>query len=148
VQASVSRGKIEVTISSEAGADAPLTLELNEPLAEQYHAILERLRDKFDMKKPLRMESFVALPDVVFWKEPEADLDLIWAAATEALERCLEDFNAMRETEGQALAKDLHGRLGHIGQEVEVRGRRGGGQIGRPREGEGAAGGAGADPWR
>ena len=120
VQASVSRGKIEVTVSSEAGAEAPLTLALNEPLADQYHAILERLRHKFGMKKPLRMESFVALPDVVFWKEPEADLDEIWAAATRALERALEDFNAMRETEGRALAGDLQARLERIGSEVEV----------------------------
>ena len=120
VQASVSRGKIEVTVSSEAGAEAPLTLELNEPLAAQYHGILERLRGKFDVKEPLRMESFVALPDVVFWKEPEADLDAIWAAASEALERALGDFNAMRETEGRALAKDLQARLGHIAGEIEV----------------------------
>ncbi len=120
MQASVSRGKIDVTISSEAGTDAPLTLALNEPLAAQYHAILEQLRSRFGAKEPLRMESFVALPDVVFWKEPEADLEMIWAAATDALDRALEEFNRMRETEGQALARDLHARLGHIARQIGI----------------------------
>jgi uncharacterized protein (TIGR00255 family) len=120
IQAAVSRGKIDVTISAEAGADAPLSLELNEPLAAQYHAILTQLAKKFGIKGPLSLESFVALEDVVFWKEPETDVEAVWAAASVALGRALAEFNAMREAEGSALSKDLETRVGTIEAQLAI----------------------------
>jgi uncharacterized protein (TIGR00255 family) len=120
VQGAVGRGKIDVTISAVEGVETPLSLELNEPLAEQYHRILETLAKKFGIKKPLRLETFVALPDVVFWKEPEADLEAFWPATSEGLARALKDFKSMRETEGRALAADLEARLLRIESELDA----------------------------
>jgi uncharacterized protein (TIGR00255 family) len=118
VQRAVSRGKLDVTVSAAEGVEAPQLLELNEPLAEQYHAVLERLRSKFGIREPLRLESFVALRDVVFWKEPDIETEAFWEAASGGLSRALDDLNGMREREGEALAVDLKDRLSRIEAEL------------------------------
>ena len=153
VQAAVARGKIDVTLSAAEGVETPLGLELNEPLAEQYHVLIERLRLKFGIKEPLRLESFVALPDVVFWREPEADLETYWVAASEGLVRALEDFRSMRETEGRALAADLEARLERIESELAAARKTMAGTIVQVREGlrekvKALLQGAEPDPWR
>ncbi|MFQ5457020.1 MAG: YicC family protein, partial [Myxococcota bacterium] len=97
---------------------------LNEPLAEQYHAVLERLREKLGVKEPLRMESFVALRDVVLWKEPEVALEAFWQAASAALSEALAGLGEMRAREGEALDRDLRERLAGIDKALEwIRGR-------------------------
>jgi uncharacterized protein (TIGR00255 family) len=118
VQQTISRGKIDVTVSAPGGVEAPLQLELNEPLAEQYHAVLEKLRKKFGIREPLRLESFVALRDVVFWKEPEIETEAFREPASEGLSRALEDLNGMRDREGEALVVDLKDRLSRIEGEL------------------------------
>lgn len=119
VQKVLSRGKIDVTISSADAADVPLSLELNEPLAGQYHAILEKLREKLGLKEPIRLESFVALRDVVFWKEPEVATEAFWEGASRALGEALGDLSEMRMREGEALNRDLEERLSSIGAAME-----------------------------
>jgi len=114
VQQAVGRGKVDVTVSAADGGEAPQALELNEPLAEQYHAMLEQLRRKFSIKEPLRLESFVALRDVVFWKEPEIGVEAFASEASRALEEALADLLDMRAREGEALARDLDERLSTI----------------------------------
>ena len=153
VQTAVSRGKIDVTVATETGAEAPLNLQLNKPLAEQYHAILIDLAERFGIKEPIRLESFVVLPDVVFWKEPDADLEVFWAEATSALALALADFTAMREVEGRALADDLEARIIRIAKELETVQRRLAGAVEQIRAGlrekvKALLEGAEPDPWR
>ena len=124
VQKVFSRGKIDVTISSADAADVPLSLVLNEPLAEQYHGILEKLREKLGLKEPIRLESFVSLRDVVFWKEPEVETEAFWEETSRALAEALGGLSEMRIREGEALNRDLQGRLSSIDAAMEWIGER------------------------
>lgn len=118
VRRSIGRGKVDVAISAAEGGEAPQLLELNEPLAEQYHAILEKLRTKFGIEKPLPLDSFIALRDVVFWKEPEIETEVFWEAASRSLGQAVEELTRMRKTEGEALFRDLNQHLAELETEL------------------------------
>ncbi|MDP3939983.1 MAG: DUF1732 domain-containing protein, partial [Deltaproteobacteria bacterium] len=76
--------------------------------------MLEQLRQKFGIKEPIRLESFIALREVVFWKEPVIALEAFATDASRALAEALEGLLAMRAEEGRALTRDLDDRLSAI----------------------------------
>ena len=112
VQEKVNRGKVDVfvTMAQTAGDDQKVTV--NEGLAKEY---IEALKTIWALgggylKDENYPTSVARFPDVLTVDKKEEDPEAIKAQLMETLDLALDDFNAMREREGQRLREDILSR--------------------------------------
>ena len=116
VQKSVSRGKVDMFISVDAKGADETVVTVNEPLAVQYIAALQKLRDLGAgwVEDGCRAADLARLPDVLTVTKAEEDLEALAADLCAVAEEALAAHTAMRETEGRKLAEDILARLDAI----------------------------------
>ncbi len=110
VKQHVSRGKVEVHISvrSEAVEDTKLTL--NAPVVEGYLNAMRQMVDAYGVKDDISVSTISRLPEVFIMEKAKADEEQLQNDLLLVLCHALENYNAMRTTEGAALDKDLRTR--------------------------------------
>ena len=116
VQKHISRGKVDVFISIDNSGADDVVVRLNEGMAEAYIAAYQALSEKYGLKNDLSAVSLGRLQDVLVVEKKEVDTDdflkNLEIIATEALE----NYNAMRRTEGEKLMADIYSKLDTIEQ--------------------------------
>jgi len=115
VQKAISRGKVDVLISVDASAADVAKVTVNEELAAQYAAALNRLaavcaKEEYQPTP----ESLARFPDVLTVTKADEDLETVSADLCTVLDEALEAYNAMRAVEGAKLAEDINNRLDNI----------------------------------
>ena len=110
VKAAVSRGKVDVfiTIRSEGGDEAKVSL--NTAILEEYLGAMRRMVEEFGVKDDISVSTVSRLPEVFQLEKPQVDEDQLKADLLSVVGKALENYNAMRETEGKALDADLRSR--------------------------------------
>ena len=110
VKAAVSRGKVDVfiTIRSEGGDEAKVSL--NTVVLEEYLSAMRRMVEEFGVKDDISVSTVSRLPEVFQLEKPQVDEDQLKADLLSVVNLALENYNAMRETEGKALDADLRSR--------------------------------------
>ena len=120
VKGSVSRGKVDVfiTVRSEAGDE--IQVSLNETVLKGYLEAMHRMVDEFGVKDDISVSTLSRMNDVFVLEKPQVDEDQLLADLMGVVNKALENYDAMRVTEGQALDKDLRSRgetiLGFVSQ--------------------------------
>ncbi|MGE5178453.1 MAG: YicC/YloC family endoribonuclease [Bacteroidota bacterium] len=115
VQDQVSRGKLSVVVtwgqdgddSSEPGG----TLTLDERAAERYVELLRSVKSKYGLPGDVDLGTIASLPNVFTWQEPGRSSEFYLGLLRDALEKATKDLVRMKETEGEALKKDLSARV-------------------------------------
>ncbi len=110
VKASVSRGKVDVFISlrSESGDEAQITL--NQTVLQGYLVAMRQMVDEYGVRDDISASSLARLPEVLSIEKPQVDEDQLLADLMFVVNKALENYDAMRATEGAALDKDLRSR--------------------------------------
>ncbi len=111
VQATLSRGRIEVTVQFEgagAGVSAPI---LNLEVARGYWEGLSRLKKTFGIEGEPDIGAVAAMPDVFRYASDGIDLEAAWGLIERAVCAALEQCNRMRRSEGELLRRDFEARI-------------------------------------
>ena len=110
VKNAISRGKVDmfITLHSENGLDATVTL--NTAVVEGYLAAMEQMANAYPVKNDISVSLLSRMPEVFSVEKPEVDEEQLLADLMGVVEKALENFNAMRQTEGKALENDLRNR--------------------------------------
>ena len=110
VKNAISRGKVDmfITLHSENGLDATVTL--NTAVVEGYLAAMEQMANAYPVKNDISVSLLSRMPEVFSVEKPEVDEEQMLADLMGVVEKALENFNAMRQTEGKALENDLRNR--------------------------------------
>ncbi len=126
VQKSAVRGKVDIFVTIVRGCGDDMVVTVNEELAKSYIDALYRLHNLGGGK--VRREYYATdlarFPDVLTEEKAEEDPEQMKGRLLSVLDLALEDFNAMRTTEGGRLAEDVLGRADTIEKllgEVEER---------------------------
>ena len=126
VQKSAVRGKVDIFVTIVRGCGDDMVVTVNEELAKSYIDALYRLHNLGGGK--VRREYYATdlarFPDVLTVEKAEEDPEQMKGRLLSVLDLALEDFNAMRTTEGGRLAGDVLGRADTIEKllgEVEER---------------------------
>lgn len=120
VSAGVSRGKVDVFVSAQASQDSGTVVSVNEELARGYRDAVARIAETLGLECGLNAFSLARFPDVLTVERRELDKDKAAAALSEITAKAVEEFNAMREREGERLRRDMLGKLGTIEGLVSV----------------------------
>lgn len=120
VSAGVSRGKVDVFVSAQASQDSGTVVSVNEELARGYRDAVARIAETLGLESGLSAFSLARFPDVLTVERRELDKDKAAAALSEITAKAVEEFNAMREREGERLRRDMLGKLETIEGLVSV----------------------------
>lgn len=120
VSAGVSRGKVDVFVSAQASQDSGTVVSANEELARGYRDAVARIAETLGLESGLNAFSLARFPDVLTVERRELDKDKAAAALSEITAKAVEEFNAMREREGERLRRDMLGKLETIEGLVSV----------------------------
>ena len=119
VSAAVARGKVDIylSITAKEGGDAKVSPNL--ALAGEYLRALEQVRDTYSLKDDISGMELAHMPDLLTVAREEPDAEEVKAQVLEVLGRALEEYNAMRRTEGERLCEDIARRGQEIGKMVD-----------------------------
>ena len=120
VSAGVSRGKVGVFVSAQASQDSGTVVSVNEELARGYRDAVAHIAETLGLESGLNAFSLARFPDVLTVERRELDKDKAAAALSEITAKAVEEFNAMREREGERLRRDMLGKLETIEGLVSV----------------------------
>ena len=115
VQARVSRGRVEVSISVQYRLPPTPTVELNEPFVAALATAVESARAEGLVSGTLTPGDLLRLPQAILIRDRGGDADERVTAAVasgveEAIGQVLADLDGMRSREGDHLRDDLEGR--------------------------------------
>ena len=110
VKAAISRGKVDVyiTVRSEGGMEAKVTL--NAAMVEGYLAAMNQMVTEYGVKDDISVSVLSRMNDVFSVERAEVDEEQLLADLMRVVKQALENYNAMRCTEGKALENDLRSR--------------------------------------
>lgn len=101
------RGKTDVYINFETFSEDDVAIKMNEHLAKAYLEKLNHLEFTYGITSNNKLDLVAKFPDVISVEKVEEDGDVIWETLEPALNSAVDNFIAMRETEGEALKEDI-----------------------------------------
>lgn len=114
VQKHISRGKVDVFVSVDASEAGEMNVKVNEPLLRGYLDAIRHIAEEYSLPNDATALAVSRFPDVLTVEKEDLDADAISAGILDITECALNDFDAMREREGQKLRDDVLNRLGTI----------------------------------
>ena len=110
VKAAISRGKVDVfiTVRSEGGMEAKITL--NTAMVEGYLSAMKQMVADYAVTDDISVSLLSRMNDVFTVEREEIDEEQLLADLMGVVKTALENYNAMRCTEGKALENDLRSR--------------------------------------
>lgn len=110
----ISRGRVEIYITSEESVAEDFLITPNFTVLDQYQGALEAIRSRYGITDPITLSMLARYPDALRTESRESDEDTIWNALSEAAENALEALMDMRRREGASLKTDILERVGVI----------------------------------
>mgnify|MGYP002620907017 CR=1 FL=1 len=115
----ISRGKIDIFIEHTNYSAEGKDVFINKDLAKVYIKQLKELAEEENIDSSIRVTDISKLPDVMQLKSEEDENDEILNELLQCLNEALNNFVAMRNTEGEKIKQDLVSRLNNIKLMVE-----------------------------
>ncbi len=122
IGARVFRGKIDVYVNFETYSKDDVNISVNENIAESYMDALNVLKEKYGISDEISLDIVAKFPDVISVEKgllsENAD-DEIDECLSNAVNEALDNFVAMRETEGNTLKANILEKLIVIKEAVD-----------------------------
>ena len=114
VQRHISRGKVDVFVSVDSSDAGDMTVKVNEPLLKGYLEALRHIADEYELPLDVTAYNVSRFSDVLSVEKKELDAEAISKGIVEIAEKALDDYDGMREREGEKLREDILNRLSVI----------------------------------
>lgn len=109
----VSRGKVNIFIKVDNYGLTEEKMILNEDIADSCYKTLKTLKEKYELKDEISIDSMLRFKDI-FRIVKEEESSKIWLLVKEALKLALDSLLKMREREGKVLVADIRKRVKKI----------------------------------
>ena len=116
---SISRGKIEVSVSIYNSGSKSEEISINLDVANGYINALREANNSLGLTDDITLSHVSKFPDVFIVKKIIEDEESVWNNIKPIAEEAVAKFVAMRETEGAKMKDDLSSRLDFILSKVE-----------------------------
>ena len=118
VKQSVTRGKVDVFVTVNLTKSGDVSIGLNRPVLEGYLSAMRALAAEYPVRDDISVSTLSRLPDVFTVEKLEQDEDAMKQQLLQVVNQALEGYDAMRCTEGEALARDLAAKADLIAEKV------------------------------
>ncbi len=111
IQQRCTRGRIDITVTVQAGKGRAGSINLDQPLAKQYHQALRTLKKSLKLSGPIDLALVAGFRDVLSVSDQPAEDPKLAKLAQQLTTQALSDLEGMRTREGKALAEDMGARI-------------------------------------
>ena len=119
LQQFISRGKVDCFLTIEALDEENVTVNVNHSLASGYIKAFNELSERYSIPNDITVASFARYGDIFVVSKAEADEERVWNAVKTVVSAAVNNFLAMRETEGAKMRDDILSRADSIIECVE-----------------------------
>ncbi len=110
----ISRGKVDVFIYIENYCSNDKAVMLDETLCMNYYLLLKEIKEKCGISENITISDMTRFSDIFVTKHQEEDKEEAWKLIESCLEPAMEDFLAMRRSEGERMLHDLKEKAKNI----------------------------------
>lgn len=118
LQSSMSRGKVEVTVTIQNLTGGDTVVQINQALAKGYLDAMRSQAESLGLKDDLTLSTLTRFNDVFTLQKLEEDQQVVWNSVQQVAQQALDQFLEMRRREGERLKLDLLQKLellnGHV----------------------------------
>lgn len=118
LQSSMSRGKVEVTVTIQNLTGGDTVVQINQALAKGYLDAMRSQAEYLGLKDDLTLSTLTRFNDVFTLQKLEEDQQVVWNSVQQVARQALDQFLEMRRREGERLKLDLLQKLellnGHV----------------------------------
>ncbi len=107
LKTSVSRGKVEVSVTINNIEAKESEISVNKAVAEGYINALRSVSEELGLKDDLVLSKLIKLPEIFVVQKAPDNQEQIWADIAEVADEALSKFVEMRSTEGERLKNDI-----------------------------------------
>ncbi|MGI6020163.1 MAG: YicC/YloC family endoribonuclease [Lachnospiraceae bacterium] len=111
LQERITRGKVDVYISSKSYTDEAMEIRFNEDLAREYLGCLKIIAAMDGVNSGVSARDIATFPDVITMEEKKVDESLLWEKLSSLLGEALDSFIEARELEGSHLRANIIEKL-------------------------------------
>ncbi len=115
----VARGALDVTVKRSSRSATGLVPIIDYALASEYRRAFTELAAATGLADTTTVKDLAQMANVMRLEEPQVELSKAGEALEQAIDAALAALQAMRSVEGQALEKDLFGRLDLVASAVK-----------------------------
>ncbi|MBI3355266.1 MAG: hypothetical protein HY038_00555, partial [Nitrospirae bacterium] len=124
IQQRCARGRIDITVTVQGGKGRTGSVNLDQPLAKQYHQALRTLKKSLKLSGSIDLALMAGLRDVVSISDQPTEDPKLAKTVQQLTTMALTDLEDMRTREGKALAEDMRARIQTIrGHQTLIAGR-------------------------
>ena len=124
IQQRCARGRIDITVTVQGGKSRTGSVNLDQPLAKQYHQALRTLKKSLKLSGSIDLALMAGLRDVVSISDQPTEDPKLAKTVQQLTTKALTDLEDMRTREGKALAEDMRARIQTIrGHQTLIAGR-------------------------
>ena len=105
------RGRIDITVTVQGGKGHTGSVNLDQPLAKQYHQALRSLKKSLKLTGSIDLALMAGLRDVVSISDQPTEDPKLAKTVQQLTTKALTDLEEMRTREGKALAEDMRARI-------------------------------------
>ena len=117
--ASISRGKVELSLTLQTLEAADTVVEVNAALAASYRSALAQIGSQLGLQDDTTVSTLSRFADVLTVRRAETNEDELWGDVQTVCAAALEKFCEMRRVEGARLQEDVSARLCTIEEMVD-----------------------------
>ncbi len=118
LQSSVSRGKVEVTVSIQNLTGGDTLVQINQALAKGYLDAMRSQAEILGLQDDLTLSVLTRFNDVFTLQKLEEDQQVIWSGVEQVATQALNQFLEMRRREGDRLKQDITQKLAVLAEHV------------------------------
>lgn len=114
IKSKISRGRVEIYITSEESVADDFIITPNFTVLDQYQQALAAIKDRYGIADPISLSLMARYPDALKTESKVSDEDTIWATLSDAAGNALDALMDMRQREGASLRTDIVERVAVI----------------------------------
>ena len=118
LQSTVSRGKVEVTVSIQNLTGGDTLVQINQALAKGYLDAMRSQAEILGLQDDLTLSVLTRFNDVFTLQKLEEDQQVIWSGVEQVATQALNQFLEMRRREGDRLKQDITQKLAVLAEHV------------------------------
>ncbi len=118
LQASIKRGRVEVSLVLDEMPAGLRQVKVNYDLAEDYYRALEVLSNRLELEEKVQLKHLLQMPELFKPGGTTLTEEQVWPIVSIALQEALDQLIGQRRVEGENLCRDLLERCSHIEEMV------------------------------
>jgi len=112
------RGRVEVFVTLSGEAVVNRKVQIDWGLLDQYYQYITSINQKYGLDQQISLNELIAREEIISIEESDEENGELELLVIEAVEEAALSLKAMRQTEGEALARDISENLTQIKQRV------------------------------